>query len=224
MTTKSNDVIRQVTTELNDEILRDSLFSREDTIYRPIPNPQNGNAPTWRIRFELAFDPSVTIGWDVNGEVLIGRGMGDIGFATLFETYDAEHLGISRRHAVLRPTDSKLHIMDLGSTNGTWLNGHSIGVNMPYSLSNGDHLMLGRLELIVKIVKRPSGHTAALQSSSDLIQAIPDIGKVITAQLERKDILKQVINMALTYTSAGDVTVWLVYEQTGALFLAADHG
>ena len=39
---------------------------------------------------------------------------------------------VSRRHAVVRPVDGGLEIDDLGSTNGTWVNGERIeGVTPP---------------------------------------------------------------------------------------------
>jgi pSer/pThr/pTyr-binding forkhead associated (FHA) protein len=47
---------------------------------------------------------------------------------------------VSRRHAVLKRTDRAWIVEDLGSANGTWVNGRRISRSM---LGNGDHLALG---------------------------------------------------------------------------------
>ncbi len=52
--------------------------------------------------------------------------------------------GVSRRHAVIRLTDSGLVIEDLGSSNGTFVNGERI--EKARSLSPGDEVRLGDTE------------------------------------------------------------------------------
>lgn len=54
---------------------------------------------------------------EVASEVLIGRE----NTALLLD--DPE---VSRRHAVIRPRGDGLEIEDLGSLNGTWVNGHRV--------------------------------------------------------------------------------------------------
>src|SRR5690606_17316655 len=48
-------------------------------------------------------------------------------------------LGVSREHAALILTDEGLHIQDLGSTNGSWLNQRRLAPRSPVPLQNGDH-------------------------------------------------------------------------------------
>ncbi len=224
MGNEGTDKIRKVTTELSDEMLLGQLFA-DDTAetFRPVPHMDNGEYPTWRIRLSLSYDSRLQVGLDVNGEVFLGRGQDTSDQICLFSSSDAEQLGVSRQHAMLRPTDSKLYITDLGSTNGTWLNGRSIGVNTPYSLSNGDILRFGRLEVIVQIVKRP-GLTRALAQQSDVVDVLPSIARAITSQLDVKEVLKQAVETTMSYTPADEITVWLVDEQTGELFLEAGQG
>ncbi len=223
MATKSDDMIRKVTTELSEEMLLGQLFAEPHMAFRPVPHGDSKQYPVWRIRLDPTFDSRYHLGLDVNGEVALGRGQDAPDLVNLFDASEAEQLGVSRRHAMLRPTESKLYIIDLGSTNGTWLNGRSIGVNMPYSLSNGDILRLGRLEVTVQILKRP-GYTTSLASNADLVEVLPSIARAITSQLEVKEVLKQATEMAKSFTPADEVTVWLVDEQTGELFLEAGQG
>ena len=53
---------------------------------------------------------------------------------------------VSRLHCRLTATADALHVKDLGSTNGTFVNGTRI---QAAQLKNGDKLAVGRLELIV---------------------------------------------------------------------------
>ncbi len=57
-----------------------------------------------------------------------------------------EH-GVSRRHAALRRFGPDVAIVDLGSTNGTWLSGVRIQPHQPVILRSGDRLLLGRLPI-----------------------------------------------------------------------------
>lgn len=56
---------------------------------------------------------------------------------------------VSSKHARLDRTASSLHISDLGSTNGTVMNGRKIEANAPVELKNGDKVMLGLYQLNV---------------------------------------------------------------------------
>lgn len=52
--------------------------------------------------------------------------------------------GISRRHArILRAPDGALRLLDLGSTNGTRLNGAPVEPNVPTPLADGSDITLG---------------------------------------------------------------------------------
>jgi hypothetical protein len=59
------------------------------------------------------------------------------------------HLGLSRRHAVIRQTDHGYEVLDLGSVNGTWLNDERLIPQKAYPLASGSHLRLGRMRLFV---------------------------------------------------------------------------
>ena len=55
---------------------------------------------------------------------------------------------VSRRHAELRRNDEGWTLVDLGSTNGTTVNGHA---GAEHRLSDGDKLGFGTSELVFKI-------------------------------------------------------------------------
>lgn len=61
--------------------------------------------------------------------------------------YGGRDKGVSRRHASLRVDRQQLLLMDLGSANGTQLNGTPVKANHPARLENGDEIRLGKLAL-----------------------------------------------------------------------------
>lgn len=57
--------------------------------------------------------------------------------------------GVSRRHAKIRRKKGGYEIVDLGSTNGTWLNQYLLLPDKSYPLESGTQIRLGRLNLLV---------------------------------------------------------------------------
>lgn len=60
-------------------------------------------------------------------------------------------LGVSRLHATIRLSEDYVTITDLGSANGTWINGKVIRPHVPHLISNGDTIHLGKLLLKMRI-------------------------------------------------------------------------
>ncbi|MFQ5577492.1 MAG: FHA domain-containing protein [Anaerolineae bacterium] len=63
--------------------------------------------------------------------------------------------GISRKHVRLLSRKGEIFVEDLGSTNGTFINGKRIASYLPEPLLDGDVLMLGRLAIIVNLYQPP---------------------------------------------------------------------
>jgi pSer/pThr/pTyr-binding forkhead associated (FHA) protein len=70
--------------------------------------------------------------------------------------FNAFDNGVSRLHMVVRLTGEKLTIMDLGSSNGTFINGVRIPINMEEPISSGDIIALGkfRIQILVNRIKQ----------------------------------------------------------------------
>jgi hypothetical protein len=62
---------------------------------------------------------------------------------------DGYRLGISRRHCWLERRDNTLTLTDLGSANGTYLNGEPLIPHQIYIVADGDQLILGMLHLTI---------------------------------------------------------------------------
>lgn len=63
--------------------------------------------------------------------------------------YQAYASGVSRLHAVVKRDGSQVMVMDLGSSNGTYLNGRRLNPHMEEALNHGDIVALGKLKLQV---------------------------------------------------------------------------
>ncbi len=61
--------------------------------------------------------------------------------------YQAYARGVSRLHAVLKREASHVFLMDLGSSNGTFVNGKRLAPNVDHAVSNGDVIALGKLKI-----------------------------------------------------------------------------
>jgi hypothetical protein len=87
---------------------------------------------------------------DAREEFVIGRKVGVTTEGLLdLSPLGAYHLGLSRRHAVVRRTENGYEVLDLGSANGTWLNNERLVPHQSYPLASGSHLRLGRMRLFV---------------------------------------------------------------------------
>lgn len=59
--------------------------------------------------------------------------------------YEGLEKGVSRRHAAIIRKEGSLYLMDMGSANGTYLNGQKLVANQPRVLRDGDDIRLGHL-------------------------------------------------------------------------------
>lgn len=64
--------------------------------------------------------------------------------------YGAGDKGVSRKHIKIKRKNILVYVADLGSTNGTYLNGRKLIANAERLLRNGDELQLGRLKVRVR--------------------------------------------------------------------------
>lgn len=82
-------------------------------------------------------------------EIIMGRrdpntgGMPDVDLTA----YAGYRMGVSRQHAAIRLQDKQLNVSDLGSSNGTFLNGTRLNAHRPYQLRDGDEVRLGQMVL-----------------------------------------------------------------------------
>lgn len=60
-------------------------------------------------------------------------------------TYAGYRLGVSRKHAVIQLKQKRIEIYDLGSSNGTHINGVRLDPHKPAVIRDGDEIILGKM-------------------------------------------------------------------------------
>jgi len=86
----------------------------------------------------------------IDKELVIGCNMEKTSGAFLdLSDLDAFNMGLSRRHVMIRKTESGFEVIDLSSTNGTWLNAERLVPNKPYPFTSGSQLRAGRMRLFI---------------------------------------------------------------------------
>ncbi len=80
-------------------------------------------------------------------EILLGRqGTGESGpFVLDLTPFGGDEKGVSRTHAALRTLKNNLFLVDMGSSNGTFVNGQRLCNEQPNILIEGDEIRLGNL-------------------------------------------------------------------------------
>ncbi len=63
--------------------------------------------------------------------------------------YGGYQMGISRRHAILRLNNKYLEVIDLGSRNGSYLNGSRLVAHREKRVSDGSELRLGKIVMLL---------------------------------------------------------------------------
>lgn len=117
------------------------------------------------------------------GEVILGRRDPATGATPDVDLtpYAGYRMGVSRRHAAIRQgEDNVLNVWDLGSSNGTFLNGQRLNAHRPYPLHDGDELRLG--QMVIRVHFKPASlavEAAPVLPSTKPLQPPPAAGQTI---------------------------------------------
>lgn len=126
-----------------------------------VPSGQLGGVSTWGT---ASFAPAASLLLHVNDypeplkiqpgeaqQLIIGRVDPNTGVRPEIDLapYGAQERGVSRNHAALRRMETSLTITDLGSVNGTYLNGQRLIAQQPRLLRDGDEVRVGKVVMHV---------------------------------------------------------------------------
>jgi hypothetical protein len=121
-----------------------------------IQQQENVALPRWRIELHGLPGAAKPLGFDIVGDVVIGVGKADSAPPDVdLAGYEAARKGVSRRHALFRPTRNRLYIIDLGSTNGTKCDALPVGLGVATEVKDSATITLGNLTFSVSIISRP---------------------------------------------------------------------
>lgn len=143
------------------------LDTSDDTLVRQ-PQPQVLEMDTTRGQETIAhFTPDgclvlhivntakhITLRLSLKDEayIILGRSAPDISFTPTIDLtpYGAKEKGVSRTHATIYRRGERLALVDLGSTNGTYLNGHRLHPSDEQTLHDRDTISLGELAIRIR--------------------------------------------------------------------------
>jgi len=115
----------------------------------------SSNDQLWQIVFQMLENDTRSITVRVDRVTVIGRLDAEDPAAEAdldLGPYGGAELGVSRQHAILMPNIEGLWMVDLDSTNGTWINGLYLQPGMKYRLRNGDVIDFGSLRVLVRVI------------------------------------------------------------------------
>lgn len=129
----------------------------------------------WRIELHGLARGVEPVGLEILGDIVLGRCVGEDDDPDFdLEPYGAFETGVSRRHALLRPTKNCLYIIDLNSTNGTLYNALRVGPGVTRAIGQNDTITLGQFSFTIKIVERPQLLDAGIQPAPATPSRPPD--------------------------------------------------
>jgi pSer/pThr/pTyr-binding forkhead associated (FHA) protein len=109
-------------------------------------------------------------------EVVLGRAKTGDSIVDRFDLtkYGAHERGVSRGHALLRYNNNQLTVTDMGSMNGTFVNGKRLPTNDTQLVRHNDEVALGRLSFRVQF-ETPKGTDKLRAHRVQKTLALPDL-------------------------------------------------
>ncbi len=110
----------------------------------------------WRIALWI-MHIQLQLVFDLSSDITIGRAHPESNtFPDIDLTpFDAEELGVSRKHLQLKLDNDRVVVVDLRSANGTRLNGEKLEPLQTYPIRHKDKLLLGMMLLQVELLTSP---------------------------------------------------------------------
>jgi hypothetical protein len=149
-------------TETNLEKVRpdavEGLPSRRDRLMDELKAGRQESVQPWRVILQALSPEGDVVGAEIRRISVIGRA----DKSNLQPDMDLSHLdkgksGVSRQHAVLLPAEDGLYLIDLDSTNGTWVNGLYLQPGHKHRLTTGDVIEFGTLKMLTRVVGAVTG-------------------------------------------------------------------
>lgn len=177
----------------------------------------------WVIELRVIGTPDI-VRAPVGERLIIGRGdsANDIFPEIDLGQFDGQRKGVSRKHARLIMRDNRLVIEDLGSSNGTYVNGQHIGQLNPVRVRDGDHIKLGSLSLQVHFVVKPHVNDDTMHGVGNSLK-VPKLakGQRLLILDDNREVCAVVRFIALqagfTVTVSHEISAAMAHWDTGAI-------
>src|SRR5690349_2348821 len=177
----------------------------EPRIPKMTPPPPARPAKQFALRFISGKYQGGEFPLPVNREIVVGR-------SSELDMVLVEDM-VSRRHAKIIVTDDQIFIQDLGSTNGTFVNGEKI---KRAKLSEGDRILIGT-SIIKLVAADPSSTAASPQKMEASVRARPTQARTMSGSIDEVP-LPDLMQLFSTSKKSG-VLVIRTDDAEGKIFL-----
>jgi len=136
----------------------DTSFRSKKSNYPPMPDrPARSKTSQlgagWKLQIQIDH---IKLTVELEDDIIIGRATEqdvnpkltvDLG---IYGGYEA---GVSRKHAIITRHEGGLYIEDLGSMNGTRINGFELSPNRKYRLRDNDEVEFAQLKTVFRFIR-----------------------------------------------------------------------
>jgi len=165
---RKSEITQVISRAPKPEFPREALKS-EATHFVRLPRSTSNLLPeddalAWRIVLQSSQHGHKPLNLEIYDDIIIGRTQEYIVPDLDLTEYDALERGVSRQHALLHPTEEGLEIVDLLSSNGTYVNEVRLEKSEHQMLKDGDVLSFGLLHFKLTIVGQPDSPQAGKEA------------------------------------------------------------
>jgi hypothetical protein len=122
--------------------------------FEPVPaGAEDGDGNSLKILLVGSKTSSLNRGYRIINQVVVGRDDGSKSVDIDLTQFGPEVKGVSRQHAELKVSGNKLYIVDLQSSNGTYLRGRRLEAGQAIEVPSGSVLSFGALHVQVQIIR-----------------------------------------------------------------------
>lgn len=118
------------------------------------PRPQTSQlGEGWKLQIQI---DNIKLTIELEDSIAVGRSTEqDTTFKPAIDLggYGGYQAGVSRKHAIITRHEGGLYIEDLGSTNGTRINGFELSPNRKYRLRDNDEVEFARLRTVFRFIR-----------------------------------------------------------------------
>lgn len=136
--------------ETHSDEVKTQLYNQPFGTFKRLKHSSKQELKLSSLRFMLPNATNIEV--PANSTILLGRQEANENKIDVDLSAFGASSGVSRNHAAITVTSTKVCVRDLGSRNGVFINGEELFAMRDYELQDGDELKLGNLKLRVIFV------------------------------------------------------------------------
>lgn len=149
---QSTSQLKNVERKRQTEVKFEAANLADVETFTPLPRDTDGLGERMKIALISSGTRMLNKGYEIVGSAVLGREDGSFSVDLDLTEFGPEVKGVSRRHAELKVIEGKLYLLDLNSSNGTYIEGDRVPPDKLVEIRNGTVVVLGALTLMIRII------------------------------------------------------------------------